>query len=230
MTKIVIVTGSAGNLGQAVVKKFIAEYYQVIGTVTSTDPATSDLARGQFETAVVDLMKEKDTTLFVNSIIEKYKRIDTAVLTVGGFAMGKIADTSTSDIYKQYQLNFETAYNIARPVFAQMLKQNAGRIFLVGSKPGMEAKNNKGMIAYALGKSLIFRVAELMNEEAKGYNVVTTVIVPGTIDTPQNRKAMPDANFNNWVKAEDIANIIYYYSSDDAASLREPVIKVYGNS
>ena len=67
------------------------------------------------------------------------------------------------------------------------------------------------MIAYGLAKSLIFRLAELMNEEGKAHNVVTSVIVPSTIDTPQNRKAMPDANPNNWVKAEEIANVIYYY-------------------
>lgn len=230
MTKIAIVTGSAGNLGQAVVKKFIAEGYRAIGTVTSSDVSVTELSERKFEPAVVDLTNEENAAAFVNSVIEKYKRIDTAVLTVGGFAMGNIADTSTSDIYKQYQLNFETAYNIARPVFAQMMKQNAGRIFLVGSKPGIEAKNSKGMTAYGLAKSLIFRLAELMNEEAKGFNVVTNVIVPGTIDTPQNRKAMPDANFTNWVKAEEIANIIYYYSADAAGSLREPVIKVYGNS
>ena len=229
MTKIAIVTGSSGNLGQAVVNKFIAEELSSNWYCYPTDPATPDFANGQFETAVVDLINEEEAAVFVNSVIEKYKRIDAAVLTVGGFAMGKIADTSASDIYKQYQLNFETAYNIARPVFVQMMKQNAGRIFLIGSKPGMDAKNGKGMIAYGLAKSLIFRLAELMNEEAKGYNVVTSVIVPGTIDTPQNRKAMPDADFNNWVKAEEIADIIYYYSSDAAGSLREPVIKVYGN-
>jgi NAD(P)-dependent dehydrogenase (short-subunit alcohol dehydrogenase family) len=94
----------------------------------------------------------------------------------------------------------------------------------------MEARNGKGMVAYGLAKSLIFRLAELMNDEAKGHNLVTSVIVPSTIDTPQNRKSMPDANFNKWVKAEEIAGIIYYYCSDAARSLREPVIKVYGNS
>ncbi len=230
MTKITIVTGSSGNLGQVVVKKFTDENYHVVGTATAVGPASPDLVKRQVETTVVDLMKEEEAAVFVNSVIEKYKRIDTAILTVGGFAMGKIADTSASDIYKQYQLNFETVYNIARPVFLQMLKQNSGRIFLIGSKPGMDANKGKGMIAYGLAKSLVFRLAELMNEEAKGHNVVTTIIVPGTIDTPQNRKAMPDADFTSWVKAEEIANIIYHYSSDAAGSLREPVIKVYGNS
>jgi NAD(P)-dependent dehydrogenase (short-subunit alcohol dehydrogenase family) len=86
-----------------------------------------------------------------------------------------------------------------------MLKQNRGRIFIVGSKPGLDAKNGRGMVAYSLAKSLIFRLAELMNDEAKGKNVVINVVVPSTIDTAPNRGAMPDANFDSWVKPEAIA-------------------------
>ena len=152
------------------------------------------------------------------------------MLTVGGFAAAKIAETKTADIMKQYKLNFETAYNVARPSFVQMMAQGSGRIFIIGSKPGLDAKNGKGMVAYGLAKSLIFRLAELMNDEAKGHNVVTSVIVPSTIDTPQNRKAMPDAKYENWVKPEAIADVIYFHSSDAAAVVRESVIKVYGNA
>jgi NAD(P)-dependent dehydrogenase (short-subunit alcohol dehydrogenase family) len=149
---------------------------------------------------------------------------------VGGFAMGKIAETRSSDILKQYKLNFETAYHTARPVFLQMIKQKTGRIFLIGSKPGLDARNGKGMVAYGLAKLLIFRLAELMNDEAKGTNVVTNVIVPSTIDTPQNREAMPDADFSKWVRPEAIADVIYFYCSEAASIVREPVIRVYGNS
>ena len=228
--KTAIVTGASGNLGQAVVKKFIAEGYKVIGTIIPNDPVPMDFSAEQFEKVVVDLMSEEDSAKFINYVIEKYKSIDASVLTVGGFAMGKIADTSTADIMKQYKLNFETAYNVARPTFVQMLQQNSGRIFIIGSKPGLNASNGKGMVAYGLGKSLIFRLAELMNDEAKGHNVVTAVVVPSTIDTPQNRKAMPDANFSNWVKPEDIAAATHYHCSDEAASVRETVIKMYNNA
>jgi NAD(P)-dependent dehydrogenase (short-subunit alcohol dehydrogenase family) len=227
---IVIVTGASGNLGQAVVSKFIAEGYKVIGTVIPNDPVPMNFPSDKFEKVVVDLMNEEDSEKFIRSIIDKYKSIDAAVLTVGGFAMGTIADTSTADILKQYKLNFETAYNIARPSFVQMMKQNSGRIFIVGSRPGLNALSGMGMIAYGLAKSLIFRLAELMNDEAKGKNVVTSVVVPSTIDTPQNRKAMPDIDFNNWVKPDDIANVIYYHCTDEAAALRETVIKVYNNA
>lgn len=228
--KNVIVTGASGNLGQAVVKKFIDEGYKVIGTITPNDSIPLDFPADKFEKVVVDLMDENDSEFFFNAMIEKYGTIDAAVLTVGGFAIGKIADTKTSDISKQYKLNFETAYNIARPAFIQMMKQNSGRIFIIGSRPGLQASFANGMVAYGLTKCLVFRLAELMNFEAKEHNVVASVIIPSTIDTPQNRKAMPDANFSDWVKAKDIANIIYYHCTDEAVALRETVIKIYGNS
>ncbi|HLG41478.1 MAG TPA: SDR family NAD(P)-dependent oxidoreductase, partial [Chitinophagaceae bacterium] len=162
--------------------------------------------------------------------IQKKKTIDAAVLTVGGFAMGKIGETKMQDITKQLRLNFETTYNIARPVFMQMIKQGSGRIFITGSKPGLDAVHGTGMTAYSLAKSLIFRLADLMNIEASGTNVVTSVIVPGTIDTAQNRKAIPDADFTKWAKTGDIAEVIHYYCSDNARAIREPLIKVYNNS
>jgi NAD(P)-dependent dehydrogenase (short-subunit alcohol dehydrogenase family) len=230
INKTVIVTGASGNMGQAVIKKFLAENYNVLGTIIPNDPVPFETDDARLEKVIVDLMNEGDAAKFIETVIAKYKSIDAVVLTVGGFAMGTIASTTTADIYKQYKLNFETAYSIVRPAFIQMMLQNSGRIFLIGSRPGMSAANSKGMIAYGLGKSLIFRLAELMNDEAKGKNVVTSVVVPSTIDTPQNRKAMPDADFSNWVKAEDIANAIYYYCTDAAAALREPLIKMFNNA
>jgi NADP-dependent 3-hydroxy acid dehydrogenase YdfG len=227
---ITIVTGASGNLGQAVLKKFIAEGYMVIGTIIPNDLAVFDYPESSFEKIVVDLMDEAGSKKFTDSVIEKYGSIDAAILTVGGFAMGDIAATATADIMKQYKLNFETAYNIARPVFVQMMQQKSGRIFIIGARPGLDAQLSKGMVAYGLGKSLIFRLAELMNNEAKGTDVVTTVVVPSTIDTTVNRKSMPDADFSKWIKADDIANIIHYHCTDEAAALREPVLKVYNNS
>ena len=228
--KTAIVTGASGNMGQAVIKKFIDEGFKVIGTVIPNDPVPMDFPADKLDKVLVDLMNEDDSAKFVNDVTSKYGSVDAAVLTVGGFAMGSVAETKTSDIAKQYKLNFETAYNVARPVFVQMMKQNNGRIFIIGSKPSLSSVNSKGMVAYGLAKSLIFRLAELMNAEAKGTNVVVSVIVPSTIDTPQNRKSMPDADPAKWVKTEAIADVIYFYCTDAAAVLREPVIKMYDNS
>jgi len=228
--KTAIVTGASGNLGQAVIKKLIDRGFIVIGTVIPNDPVSMDLPVEKFEKVVVDLMNEDAAQKFIDSVWVKYKSIDVAVLTVGGFAMGKIAETKTSDVQKQYRLNFETTYNVARPVFVRMMEQRSGRIFIIGSKPGLDSRNGKGMIAYSLSKSLIFRLAELMNDEAKGHNVVTSVIVPSTIDTPQNRQSMPDAKYDTWVKPEKIGDVILFYADEASSVIREPVIKVYNNA
>ena len=227
--KTAIVTGALGNLGQAVVKKFVAQGFRVVGTIAPGEEAPISASHDNFTTAPVDLTNETDVEKFITNTTAKYQKIDAAVLTAGGFAMGTVSETKTSDIAKQYQLNFETAYNIARPVFNNMRQNKTGRIFLIGSRPGIDAADGKGMIGYSLAKFLIFRLAELMNDEAK-VNIVTGLVVPRTIDTPTNRKAMPGADFNVRVKPEAIADVIYFYCTEEAAVLREPVIKVYNNS
>ncbi len=223
MKNIVLVTGAQGNMGRAVVQRFVSDGYAVVGADTNA-PQTAV----SYESYAVDLLNEDAANAFVQSVIDTHHRIDVAVLTVGGFAMGNIAETKTTDITHQYKLNFETAYNVARPVFLQMMKQGAGRLFLVGARPALSAAGSKGMIAYGLAKSLIFRVAEMMNDEAKGTNVSVAVVVPSIIDTPQNRSAMPDADFSKWVTPEQIATAIAFHASEQASALRESVIKVYG--
>lgn len=228
--KTVIITGATGNMGQAMITQFLTEGYLVIGTVLPTESLSPALKHENLVTRPVDLSEESAAAAFINSTLEQYGHIDAAVLTVGGFAMGDIASTSTQDIEKQYRLNFETAYNIARPVFSHMLGRKSGRIFLIGSRPGLSAGAGRGMIAYSLAKSLIFRLAELMNDEARGTNVVTSVVVPSTIDTPQNRSGMPESDFDAWVKPAAIAAAVSFYCSEAAAVLREPIIKVYNNA
>ncbi len=221
-----IVTGAAGNLGQAVVKKFLHEGYKVVGTVHRETSAVENHAL--YRQVVIDLGDEDKVNLFVKSMTEELGTLDAAVLTVGGFAMGTLENTSSVDLVKQYKLNFETAYHIARPVFLKMMEQGSGRIFFIGSRPGLEVKSGKSMVAYSLAKSLLFRLAELMNEEAGKSDVVVSVVVPSTIDTPDNRNSMPRADFNKWVTPEAIADVIHFYCSGEGRALREPVLKVFG--
>lgn len=228
--KKVLVTGASGNLGRALVERFVSGGYYVSASVIQGDPVEFPYPQDQFERITVDMLNGPMVQEWVEDFTVRKGNIDAALLTVGGFAMGAMKDTTAGDIYHQYQLNFETAYNVARPVFAQMLKQGSGRIFMTGSKPGLSTIHAKGMVAYSLAKSLIFRLAELMNEEARGSGVVTTVVVPSTIDTPQNRQAMPGAHFENWVTPQSIADIIYWHCSKEASSLREPVLKVYNGA
>jgi len=228
--KTIIITGANGNLGTAVTKTFLDEGYTVIATMANTASIGSIPTHPLLEVSALDLTNEDETTSFIASAIEKYKKIDAALLLVGGFAMGNMENTSGSDLRKMFTLNFETAYFTARPLFKHMKETGKGRIVFIGSRPALKASDGKSMIAYALSKSLLFNLANCMNEETKKTDVVTTVVVPSTIDTPLNRTEMPKADPSGWVKPQQLADIMKFICSDSADVLRETVLKVYNNS
>jgi NAD(P)-dependent dehydrogenase (short-subunit alcohol dehydrogenase family) len=228
--KTIIITGANGNLGSAVTKEFLDKGYKVIATVV-TEAMKSDFAANEnLEVQVVNLTNEEETTSFVQTVIDKYKKIDAALLLVGGFAAGDVAATKSEDIKKQLSLNFDTAYHVTRPLYQHMLQNNNGRIVFIGARPALNALQGKGLIAYGLSKSLLFKLAEFLNEEAKGKNVTATVVVPSTLDTPLNRKSMPDANPDIWVKPSALAEILEFVVSDKGSVLRESVLKVYNKA
>jgi NAD(P)-dependent dehydrogenase (short-subunit alcohol dehydrogenase family) len=226
MQRIVWITGGTGNLGRAQCRRFSAAGDHVIAT-TLPGEAVPDPEQG-VRYQQVDLLYEPATEAAVGSIQAEYGRIDVAVLTAGGFAMGDIASTSLDDLHQMIRLNVDTTYTAARAVFRQMMAQGNGRLFMVGARPGLDMRDGVGMTAYAMSKSLVFRLAELLNQEAAGTDVVVTVVVPSVIDTPPNRRAMPEADFTAWVRPENIAELIHYHSSPAAADLRDTVLRIYG--
>lgn len=228
--KTVIITGGNGNLGLAVTQKFLDIGYNVVATVIN-EAAKKDLpAHKNLQAEVVNLTDENETASFIASVIERYKQVDAALMLVGGFAMGNITTTSGADLGKQFALNFYTAYFISRPLFQHMLNNGSGRLVYIGSRPALDAKSGKDLLAYALSKSLLFKLADFLNEEAKGKNVTATVVVPSTLDTPGNRQNIPGADPADWVKPEQIADLLELVTSEKGSPLREAVLKVYNNS
>jgi len=225
--KNVLITGATGNLGQAVVEKFMKEGYKVLATV---DAKSDHRLKDDVKTYAVDLMNESQVNEAIAKAISDNKTIDAALLLVGGYAGGNIDETDGTTLRKMMSLNFETAYFVARPVFQQMIKQGGGRIVLVASKTALVAEQGKNNVAYALSKFLLTKLAELLNAEGASKNVVCSVIAPSTIDTEANRKSMPKADFSKWVKPAEIAESMFFLASDHGAILREPILKVYGGA
>jgi NAD(P)-dependent dehydrogenase (short-subunit alcohol dehydrogenase family) len=230
MMKTVIITGANGNLGTAVTNSFLAKNYKVIATVRKEEDLKELPQHKNLQAEVLDLTNEEKTESFVHKIIEQHKTIDGVLLLVGGFAMGGVAATKSEDIKKQISLNFDTAYHVTRPLFQHMIEKNSGRIVFIGARPALQASAGKNLIAYGLSKSLLFKLAEYLNAEAKGKNVTITVVAPSTIDTEPNRKSMPDADFDKWVKPEALAEILEFMISEKGNVLRETVLKVYNNA
>jgi NAD(P)-dependent dehydrogenase (short-subunit alcohol dehydrogenase family) len=227
--KTVIITGSNGNLGSAVTRHFLQKNYRVVATVSNEEAKKEFASTENLDVQAVNLTNEEETEKFITAVISKYKQIDAALLLVGGFAMGNFAVTKGADIKNQITLNFETAYYVARPLLEHMVKNDNGRLIFIGSRPALKPADGKNMVAYGLSKSLIFKLAEYINAETKGANVTASVVVPSTLDTPLNRKNMPDVNPGKWVKPEALAEILEFLCSESSSALRETVLKVYNN-
>lgn len=206
-----IVSGAAGNLGQAVVQAFLKEGHQVIGLVR--DKKDRDPVQG-YQEIEVDLTQEDEVKHITSSLLEKYTQIDGAILTAGGFKAGTLAHTEVSDLEAQYRLNFITAFTLVRALLPHFKEKKQGKFFFIGSDPGMDTKKGKGAVAYSMAKSQLFQLANIINADSKGSSIKAYMVVPSTIDTPQNRKAVPDANFSNWEKPASIAKIILHYSGN----------------
>ncbi len=228
--KTVIITGANGNLGTAVTSEFLNKNHRVIATVSNEKAATDFAGHPNLDVVIVDLTNEMQSESFIRDCIQKYQNIDAALLLVGGFAMGDISSTTGDDLLKQIKLNFETAYYITRPLFQHLMNNKRGSIVFIGARPAINAGQGKDLIAYSLSKSLLFKLAEFLNESAKAVNVSVSVVVPSTLDTALNRKSMPDINPENWVKPSEIAETLEFLVSDKSKALKEPVLKMYNNS
>jgi NAD(P)-dependent dehydrogenase (short-subunit alcohol dehydrogenase family) len=231
MSKTVIITGATGNLGGAVTKAFIGSGYKVIGTVEPGKRRSENKDTEQVKFVEVNLTNEEEAQVFVEEVHRSEGEIAGCIMLVGGFAMADIASTTGADISNMITLNFNTAYFTARPVLKVMKSQSAmGRLIFVGAKPALNPGSAGGVTAYSLSKSMVVQLANIINGDAKEHNATATVVVPSIIDTPPNREAMPDANFNDWVKPEKIANTILFACSEEGSELRGSILKVYGNS
>lgn len=225
--KNVMITGAGGNLGTAVVDKFLSEQWNVIAIA---DPNANRKLKDAVRSYTADVSNEEEVNQVISTIISDNKTIDAALLLVGGFAAGNIDATDGAALRQQMSLNFETAYFTTRPVFQQMVKQGGGRIVLVASKTALVSDLGKNTVGYSLSKFLLTKLADLLNAEGASKNVVCSVIAPSTIDTEINRKSMPKADFSKWVKATDIAESMFFLVSDKGNVLRDPVFKVYGGA
>lgn len=228
--KTIIITGANGNLGAVTVKKFLENDYRVIAIARSGSELGYAKDNKNFELHQLDLADENAAVLFIREAISLYGSIEGALFLAGGFAMGNIADTTGADLKKMFVLNFETAYHISHALFQHMLQNGYGRLVFIGAKSVLQPEHAKSAVAYALSKSLLFNLANVLNAAAKGKNVTASVVVPSTIDTAPNRQSMPDADWSKWVKPEQIADTLEFICSDKGLSLREPVYKVYNDA
>lgn len=225
MSRNIIITGAAGNLGQAVVEKFKREGYHIIAL---TQPGKDEVVEEADDVYEVDVVDEQAVSEFIKEYHLQYGEVDALALIVGGFMSGDLEETLQKDLEKMFTLNFYSAFHLVKGFLPIMKKQQKGTFLFVGARPALQPADAQGVLAYAMSKKLVITLAEIIGEETKETSIRSHIFVPSTIDTPQNRESMPDADFTKWVNPNDIAEAMHYAVNTPA--LRNMTFKLYGES
>jgi NAD(P)-dependent dehydrogenase (short-subunit alcohol dehydrogenase family) len=226
--QVVVITGGMGNLGRAVAGAFAAAGSTVAvidhGAVPEAQAAKSN--DRYLSIGGVDLTQFAHAEQAVQAVVSKFGRLDVLVNIAGGFRWQTLADGDVSGWDQMYDINLKTAVNASKAALPNILKSDAGRIINIGA--GAAAKAAAGMGAYAASKSGVLRLTESLSEEVKDRGVTVNTVLPGTIDTPQNRKEMPKADTSKWVLPEAIADVVVFLASAGARAITGAAVPVFG--
>jgi NAD(P)-dependent dehydrogenase (short-subunit alcohol dehydrogenase family) len=232
--RVVMVAGAAGNLGQAVARAFaeagawLALMDRGTGTLATL---RSELVRAEDHLLLpgVDAGDEASVAAAVSAALERMGRIDVLANTVGGWRGGAVTHETPLETWDLlHDLNARTAFVLSKAVVPAMLAQGAGKVVHTAARGALAGSARSA--AYSASKAAVVRLVESLAAELgpKGINV--NCVLPGTIDTPQNRAAMPKADPTRWVPPDAIAQVFLFLASEAAWPINGAAIPVYGQS
>lgn len=230
----VVITGGTGALGSAVTKVLLNTGAHC--SIPCFDKAELESFDHQnhenlFIRTGIDLTDEDAASTFYKDAIKEQGSLWASIHIAGGFGMGSIEGTSKSDFMKQINLNLVTCFNSCRSAITHFKNEgNGGRIINIASRPALEPRQGAGMSAYTTSKAGVAALTQSLAEEVAGDDILINAIAPSIIDTPANRDAMPDADFDKWPKPQELATQIAYLASSQNKVTRGGIIPVYGKS
>ena len=227
----VVITGASGNLGTAVARAFIGHRANVVLVDRSREhlehSGFTDDARHLI--SVTDLLDQSQVNAMVQATVTKFGGIHVLCNIAGGFRMGEaVHETSDANWNFLFDINARTLLHASRAVVPQMLKQKSGKIINVGAFGAQKGGAHMG--AYAASKASVMRLTESMAAELREQGINVNAVLPTIIDTPQNRKDMPDADPAKWVAPEALADVVMFLASDAARAVHGALVPVTGLS
>jgi NAD(P)-dependent dehydrogenase (short-subunit alcohol dehydrogenase family) len=232
--KIVLVAGGTGGLGRAVSLAFLDEGAKVVVTFRDQrefDALKSEAAENSrsLEGHSVDVTDETAVRQLIGGIVSEHGRLDVLVNAVGAYAAGVPLWELESKVFdRMLALNLRSGFVLARAVVPAMLKRKGGAIINVASKSAVD--HAAAAAAYVASKAAAVAMMDSLAADLKGTGVRVNSILPSIIDTEANRKAIPNADFAQWPKPEDIARVILFLCSEDAKLIHGAAVPVYGNN
>ena len=224
--RVVFITGAKGGLGSFITERFLATGATVIGASRSI--SQQDFPGPNFVAMPVDFTKSADVSGAVKSIVDRYHRLDVLVHVVGAFAGGQsVAETDDATWEQMHDLNLTSAFYTLRAAIPHLRKSGSGRIVAIGSLTATEP--HAGLAAYVTFKAALVMLVRTVALENRDAGLTANVVLPGTMDTPANRKAMPSADFSRWLQPGDAADLVLWLCDQRAGHTTGAVIPIDGS-
>ena len=229
--RVVVVSGGHGVLGRAIVQRMRADgdLVAIIDKVSRPDlPSASELL-AELVLGGVDLTDSASTGAAIAQVLTKWGRIDVLVNVAGGFVWKLLGDGGIDAWDRMYSMNLKTAVVLTQAALPSIRESPAGKIIFVGAGAAA-GKAAAGMAPYAASKVGIHKLAESLADELKDHGICVNAVLPGTLDTPQNRADMPDADRSRWVQPAALASVVHFLASREADALTGALIPVTGRA
>jgi NAD(P)-dependent dehydrogenase (short-subunit alcohol dehydrogenase family) len=221
--KIVLITGAKGGLGTFVTRRFLAAGAKVVGTSRSI--TKEDFPHDNFTPLSVDFTQSAAARDAVESVASRFGRLDVLAHVMGGFAGGQsVAETDDATWTQMRDLNLTSAFYLLRAAIPHLRKSGSGRIVAIGSLTAVEP--HAGLGAYVTFKAALTTLVRTVALENQDAGLTANVILPGTMDTPANRKSMPKADFSKWVQPADVANLVLWIADERAGHITGAAIPI----
>jgi NAD(P)-dependent dehydrogenase (short-subunit alcohol dehydrogenase family) len=223
--KIVLVTGANGGLGKYVTQAFLDSDASVVGVARKIEE--SAFAGSNFIALPAEITTAAGTKNVADAVTNRFGRLDIVVHTVGAFAGGaSVAEIDDATYQRMIDVNLNSTFYLLRSVIPLMRKTGNGRIVGIGSRAAVDP--GAGVGAYSASKAAMVSLIRTVAQENKDVGITANAILPGTIDTPANRKDMPKADASKWVQPSAIAALILWLTSDVGKDVNGAVIPIYG--
>jgi len=228
----VIVTGGTGALGKAVVQLLLDKGARcsIPSHRDTISESINDLEQDRYIQTGVDLTSEESAQQFYAKAVSEQGPLWASIHTAGGFGTGPIGETDADAFNHQFRLNTLTCYNSCRAAVQQIRpsKYQGGRIVNIAARPALDPRKGSGMSAYTVSKAGVWALTQSLAEEVAGDDILVNAIAPSIFDTPQNRSSMPNADYDEWQKPEQVARHILHLASPVNEVIRGAVVPVFG--
>lgn len=226
--RVIAITGGFGNLGLALARQAARRGARLalLGRSALAARALPAELDGALLLGGIDLAEQADARRALDAVAAHFGQLDGLVNAAGAFRWQTLAGGDPATWDSLYRSNLRSAVNACQAALPLLLRSSAGRIVNLGASSAHRA--GPGMGAYAAAKAGVARLTESLAEELKDRGVTVNAVLPGIIDTPQNRADMPDADVSRWVAPQALAAAILFLLSDDAAAINGALLPVTG--